>query len=86
MVELEDAPRFLRERATLPAAQGSGGRHVEAFVFRFERGGVTPNAGSITCSLPHTAPKWATVAAVAESPVAAARSPRAPPHALPYPQ
>ena len=48
-------------------------------------GGVTPSAGSITCSLPHTAPRCAAVATGPESP-AAPRSPLAPPHALPYPQ
>src|SRR5215210_2589835 len=48
-------------------------------------GGVTPSAGSITCSLPQTAPKCAAVAAGPESP-AAARSPRTPPHTVPYPQ
>ena len=48
-------------------------------------GGVTPRVGSITCSLPQTAPRCAAVAAGPESP-AAARSPRAPPHAVPYPQ
>src|ERR687884_250051 len=48
-------------------------------------GGVTPRVGSITCSLPQTAPRCTAVAAGPESP-AAARSPRAPPHEVPYPQ
>jgi hypothetical protein len=48
-------------------------------------GGVTPSTSSITCSLPQTTPRCAALAADPESP-AAARSPRAPPHAVPYPQ
>src|SRR5215204_242623 len=50
-----------------------------------QKGGATPRAGSISCSLPQSAARWAAVAAGPERP-AAARSPRTPPHAVPYPQ
>src|SRR5919112_4549405 len=48
-------------------------------------GAETFSAGKTTCSAPHTSPRCAAVATGPESP-AEARSPRAAPQAVPYPQ
>src|SRR5829696_2005215 len=48
-------------------------------------GAETSRAGRTTCSAPHTSPRCAAVATGPESP-ADARSPRAAPQAVPYPQ
>src|SRR5215203_2998780 len=48
-------------------------------------GAETSSAGKTTCSAPHTSPRCAAVATGPESPTEA-RSPRAAPQAVPYPQ
>src|SRR5215210_3703348 len=50
-----------------------------------QNGGATPKAGNMTCSVAHTAPKWATPARIPLRPAAPIR-PRTAPHDVPYPQ
>jgi hypothetical protein len=57
---------------------------VDADFFRpqVQNGGATPRAGSITESEPHTAPKWAAVAAGPSRPAAKIK-PRTAPQPVP---